>query len=583
MKQLSPTLLTLPATTTPLWRRRVATVDVVRVLTVVIVAALVLYPLFWMVLGSLQLNPMRGGFTLRAYERVFSSPYLPAVLWNTVLMAVGTTVAAVAVGVPMAWVIARTDVPFKRLFNLVALVPFITPPMVGAIAWSYLGGPNSGFLNTAWMALTGSTTPLVNIFTLHGMVLVMALNLTPYVFLLVSVSLQNMDPSLENAAAVTGAGPLRILFTVTLPLALPAIASSALLVLIQALEIFAIPATIGSPGGQYVFVTQIYRLLGGVPPRFNEAAALSMPLLLVCAAALWLQQRALGRDKSYTTVSGKAFRAQLVRLGRWRLPVLMLPALYLLLAAVLPYLVFLYGSVIRSSGLPVTSANLTTEWITRFFTGQASPMLWRAIGNSLMLSVGGATAGVLLATLCAYFTTRERWRGRCFLEFLALAPIAIPGAVIAVGLLWAYIRPPFQLYGTFTILFLAYITRYLPFGIKSVASVMLQVSPDLEKASVICGASWMWTFFRILVPVVIPGVLAGWMLMFVSMMRELSASVMLYTSNHETVAVALYLLWDEASFQYVSLLSLVLVAVSLASLALIKLLARFANPTGAIP
>ncbi|MCF3936143.1 iron ABC transporter permease [Acuticoccus sp. M5D2P5] len=554
--------------------------SLIRVATILILSVLVLYPLFWMLVGSFQPTPMRMEFSLRAYERVFTSRYLPEVLWNTGVMTVATTFFATLLGVPLAWIVARTDTPFKLLINLVAMIPFITPPMLGAIAWAYLGSPNSGFINVAWSGLTGAEEALFNVYSMTGLIVVMTLYLTPYVFLFTSIAMQNMDPTLENAAAITGAGPLRTTFTITVPLAMPAILSGAILVFIQSLEIFAIPAAIGSPGGIYVFVTQIYQLLLGVPPRFSDAAALSLPLLLICALALWLQLKIIGKDKSYTTVSGKTFRPKLITLGKWRYAALAYAGLYLILAAVLPYLVFIYGSVIRSSGLPITLDNLTLDYVIRFFTGEANPLIWRSIRNSLVLSLGGATIAVILAALCSYYSSRGKGRSKAYLDFISLVPIAIPGAVIAIGLLWAYIRPPFQLYGTLWILLIAYTTRYIPFGVKAVSSSIIQISPDLEKAAHICGAGWIRGFVTVLVPLLLPGLFAGWVLMFVSMMRELSASIMLYSSGRETMAVALYLLWDEASFQYVSLMALTLVAISLICIGLMRLVVKAGNPAG---
>jgi len=553
---------------------------VVRWLTVLVVSGLVLYPLFWLVLGSFLPNPRSFEFSFEAYVDVFTSSYLPKILTNTAIMSLGTTLGSTVLGVSLAWIVARTDAPYKALINLVALVPFITPPMVGAIAWSYLGSPNSGFINVAWMGLTGGEQPLFDIFTLGGLVLVMTLYLTPYVFLFTSIALQNMDPALENAAALTGAQPVRTTLTITLPLASPAIASGALLVFIQSLEILAIPAAIGSPGGHYVFVTQIYQLLLGLPPKFDHAAALSLPLLLVCALALWLQLKVMGKDRAYTTVGGKSFRPKPVELGAFKWVALAYTGLYLLLAAGLPYAVFLYGSFIKSSGLPLTPDNLTLEWVHAFFIERSNPMIWRSIQNSLALSITGATVGMVLAALCAYYTNRGEWRGKRYLDFVAIIPVAIPGGVIAIGLLWAYIREPFQLYGTLWIILLAYITRYLPFGVKAVSSSIVQVSSELEKAAHVCGANWLKSFVSVLAPVLIPGLFAGWVIMFVSMMRELSASVMLYGFNHETMAVALYLLWDEALFQYVSILSLVMVAVSLMAIAVVRRLAKAGNPAG---
>lgn len=557
---------------------RIATINsavMVQWACVVVVAILVLYPLFWLVLGSFQKSLTgEGGLTLDAYINVFTSPYFGDLVYDTAVMAVGTTVLSVLIGVPMAWIVARTDTPFKALLNLTALVPFITPPMVGAFAWSYLGSPNSGFINLFWMYVTGTSEPLFDIYTLGGLVLVMALYLVPYVFLFTSIALKNMDPTLENAAYTAGAGPIKTTLRITIPLAMPAILSGALLVFIQAIEIFAIPAAIGMPGRIYVFVTQIYSYLLGVPPKFAEAAALSIPLLVISGLALWAQIRVIGKGKMFTTIGGKAFRPRLVELGKWRYFALVFVVLYLMLSAVLPYLVIVYGTFIKSAGLAPTWEHLTFEHVRTVVTGGTFPMVYRSITNSLILSFGGATIAIILGAAVAYFINRGDWIGRRWLDFLALIPVAIPGAVIAIALLWAYARPPFDLYGTLTIIMIAYITRFLPFGVKAVSASILQVSEELEKAAFISGASWATTFRRILIPLLIPGLLAGWVLMFISMMRELSASIMLYSFEQETLAVALYLTWEDGVFAHVCILSLIVVVLSLGSIAIVGAMAR---------
>ena len=550
-------------------------VTVVRALCVIVVAILVLYPLFWLVFGSFQKSLTgEGGLIFDAYINVFGSNFFGDVVYNTAVMVLGTTVLSVLFGVTMAWIVARTDTPYRTLLGLTALVPFITPPMVGAFAWSYLGSPNSGFINVFWRFITGSPDPLFDIYTQGGLILVMSLYLAPYVFLFTSIALENMDPTLENAAYMAGANPIKTTFLITIPLAMPAILSGALLVFIQAIGSFAIPAAIGMPGRIYVFVTQIYSYLLGVPPKFAEAAALSIPLLVLSGLALWAQIRAVGKGKMYTTVGGKAFRPRLVELGNWRYVALAFVGLYLVLSAVLPYMVIIYGTFIKDAGLAPIWDNLTLEHVRTVVEGGSFPMVYRSITNSLTLSLGGATIAISLGALVAYFINRGDWPGRGWLDFLTLIPVAIPGAVISIALLWAYARPPFDFYGTMTIIMIAYITRFLPFGVKAVSASVLQVSEELEKAAFVSGASWMMTFRRILVPLIIPGLLAGWVLLFISMMRELSASIMLYAFNQETLAVALYLTWEDGVFAHVCILALIILFLSLGSIAIVRAMAR---------
>lgn len=544
----------------------------IRFLTVAVIAVLVCYPLAWLVVGSFQTGGPGGPFSVTAYRQVFSALNFREIVWNTIWLGVGSVVLSLCFGLPLAWIVGRTDTPFKGFINLVALVPFITPPIVGAIAWSYLGGPNAGFLNVWWEMLTGSGKPLFNIFSLGGLIWAMALYVTPYVFLITSAALKTMDPALEHAAVIAGASPLQTAVRITLPLVTPAILGASVLAFVQSLEIFAIPAALGIPGNVYVFTTQIWRTMIGVPPRFDRAAALAMILVAVSALVLFCQRRFLAGGREYTTVAGRAARPCVIALGRWRYVALAYAGLYLLMSAGLPYLVLAYGAVVKRRGLPPTWSNLTLANLTGVFAG--SPLVARSIGNSLLLSVLAATAGMALAMVAAYIVvkTRSRWRG--LLDLITFLPIAVPGTVIAVGMVWAYLRPPFSLYGTLWILAIAYVTRYLPLGARTVTAALVQIHQDLERSAEITGARWITMFRKILIPLVLPSLGAGWILMFVSSMRELSSSIILYSSGHETIAVALFLLWDDGHFELVSVLSLILAVISLASVLLVEWVLR---------
>lgn len=535
-----------------------------------VIGGLVLYPLFWLFLGSVKPNPASPGFTLDAFVAILNADYMGEVLRNTAVMSVGVTILAVLIGVPLAWIVGRTDTPFKEYINMIAILPFIMPPVVVAVTWAYLGTPRVGFVNLFWKWLANTNEPLFNIFTMGGLIFVMALSLAPYVFIFSVTAFQNMDPTLENAAHVSGASQLQTTLRITFPLAAPAIVSGALLVFIQSLEVFAIPATIGVSAGIYVFATQLWRMMIGIPPHFSHAAALSIPILFVCALALWGQTKALGKSAKYTTVGGKSFRPRLVQLGRWKWAALGFAGFYLLVSAILPLLTLIYGTFISNRGRPPVPEYLTLGHLREMLSGEGGAVILRSIGNSLFLSVTGATIGIALTAVVAYFVVRSRWKGRAILDFLALIPVAIPGAVIAVALMWAYIRPPFNLYHTIWILLLAYITRYLPFGVKAVSNSITQIHEELERAASVSGANWGVMFRKILVPLALPGIVAGWIILFVSMMRELSASIMLFSSNNEVIGTILIQLYDEGLFAHVCILSLIIVVLSLGSVALVR-------------
>ena len=425
-------------------------------------------------------------------------------------------------------------------------------------------------MNLFWKWIAGTNEPLFDIFTMGGLIFVMALSLAPYVFIFTVTAFKNMDPTLENAAHVSGANQWQTTFRITFPLAAPAILSGALLVFIQSLEIFAIPATIGVSGGIYVFATQLWRMMIGIPPNFSHAAAMSVPILLICGLALWGQTKALGRSAKYTTIGGKSFQPRLVQLGRLKWVALGFAGTYLLVSAILPLLTLIYGTFISNRGRPPTLDFLTLEHLREMLFGDGGDVILRSIGNSLFLSFIGATVGIALAAVVAFFVVRSKWKARGTLDFLALIPVAIPGAVIAIAMMWAYIREPFNLYHTIWIILLAYITRFLPFGVKAVSNAITQIHEELERAAAVSGANWFVVFWRVLVPLAMPGIVAGWIILFVSMMRELSASIMLFSSNNEVIGTILIQLYDEGLFSHVCILSLIIVILSLGSVALVR-------------
>jgi iron(III) transport system permease protein len=297
---------------------------------------------------------------------------------------------------------------------------------------------------------------------------------------------------------------------------------------------------------------------------------MSIPILLICGLALWGQTKALGRSAKYTTIGGKSFQPRLVRLGRLKWVALGFAGTYLLVSAILPLLTLIYGTFISNRGRPPTLDFLTLEHLREMLFGDGGDVILRSIGNSLFLSFIGATVGIALAAVVAFFVVRSKWKARGTLDFLALIPVAIPGAVIAIAMMWAYIREPFNLYHTIWIILLAYITRFLPFGVKAVSNAITQIHEELERAAAVSGANWFVVFWRVLVPLAMPGIVAGWIILFVSMMRELSASIMLFSSNNEVIGTILIQLYDEGLFSHVCILSLIIVILSLGSVALVR-------------
>jgi len=480
----------------------------------------------------------------------------------------------VIIGTALAWAVVRTDMPGRRLVELASIVPFISTPLTGALAWILLMSPQTGLINQAWRFISGSGS-IFNIYSIWGIIFVEALYEAPLVFLLVAGALRSMDPTLEEASLSAGAGTARTTLRVTLPLVAPAILAGALLVFILAAEQFAVPAVLGTPAKIRVLTTSIWEAQSVYPPRDGLAAALSVTLLVIALGGLWLHRRLLGA-RSYTTVAGKAARPRRIQLGAFRWALLAVCVSYLLLAVVLP-IVTIFVSSIRT----IWTADFRWEQFTLANYSRVLfdyPAAERAIVNSLGLAIFGATATILLCALIAFLSQRARLPGHRILDTLTMLPMGFPGIVLAVGLLHAWITPPFVLYGTIWILFVAYLTRYLPVGVRSVSASLAQIHPELEESSLASGATWLQTFRYVTLPLLKPGLAAGWALLFVAFTRELSASILLYSPRLEVLSVVIYDLYQEGGFRTLSALTTLQVLIAMSVLAIARAMTRL-DPT----
>jgi iron(III) transport system permease protein len=580
---VSRSALSLPASPAanapPHWRiARARLGDPATVIMVVAAATLlflVLYPVFWLFYGSFSYGEQGVGAAL---ARLWQLPGLARAATNTLWLVAGTVPLAFVFALPMVWITARTDTPLKGVIEIAALIPFITPPLIGAVAWSLLAAPRTGVINVFARTL-GATAPVLNIYTLGGLIFVMSLYLSPYVFLTVKAVMSRMDASLEDASLICGGGVGKTIWHVLIPLGLPAILSAGILVLTRALEEFAIPGVLGAPSGIYTVTTYIYyQAVSYIPPHYEVAALLATGLMGITAFCLGLQARLLGGGRRFTTVSGKGHPPRLLRLGRWRYVTLAYALAYIALTVVLPYLVLIYAAFITQWGRPPTFSNLTLANVVATFDPELS--VRQGLANSLLLAFAGATAAALLTLIVSYIITSGRpWIAHP-LDFVSAIPLAMPGPVIAVAMLWAYLNPPFVLYGTLWILFIAYVTHYLPYGVRTITGSFRQISPEFERAAAVCGAGRVTGFRDILFPLVRRGVLAGWLLMFVSMIRELSSSIFLYVPGNETVAVSMLEMWQEARFSNVAVLALVLVGIAVIVVILVRRLSGSAYLTG---
>jgi iron(III) transport system permease protein len=531
-----------------------------RSLPVWVVTALALVLLMALPLGWLASVSVTGehGLTAAHYLNAFTDGPLRKALWNTVVMALWVGLASLAVGAPLAWLTARTDLPGRGLIRALVLASFVTPPFLGAVAWVMLAGPNAGALNKLWRAVTGAEGALVNIFSMPGLVFVVAIYTVPYVYIMLANTLELVASDLEEAASILGAGRLAVARTITLPLVLPALASGFILAVLQALALFGSPAILALPAGFHTLTTQVWGMFH-YPPRAEVAAAISIPLLLATALLLLVQKRLLGR-RGYAAVGGKGGQRRRIPLGVWRYPALLAGLAIMACAVVLPYGILAKAAFSRAWAQPLTWDNLTLgHWAFTFLEYSATKA---AIVNTLELGILTACVGAGMAAVLAYVARRKIIVGHQLIAFLALAPVVIPGVVLAVALFIAYTRPPLLLYGTLWILFIAYVTKEMPVGYGQSDATFRAIPAELEEAGRILGAGRLRVLGEITGPLARSGVIAAWCFIFIGVIRELSASIILFTPDTKVMSVVIFDLKEEGQFGAIAVLGLFMLAMT---------------------
>lgn len=545
-----------------------------------IIAFLSLSPTLMLFYGSFRSKPLgvpSAEFTLAHYLHAYTDPSTYELLFNSFVFAAGSSLLATLLAATLAWISIRTNAPCRKFFELTAIIPNIFPPVMLAVSWTVLLSPRTGLINRLLMQLLSLDEAPFNLYSLWGMIFVEALITTPLAFLLVSASLYSMDPSLEESARVAGSNNFQIARRITFPIIRPALLAAVMLNFVRAIESFDTPAIIALPARIEVFTTKIYReAVGAFPPNQNLAATYGVSLLLVTMLFVYFYRRLTKRSERYVTVTGRGYRPTIIDLGRWRYPAAGLALLILSLIVVLPFLVLIYVSFISYVHVPGAK---TWELLTldNYRANLADARTYRALQNSLFLATGGATLCMLLAALTAWVTTKTKVAGRGFIEALTFIPWAFPGTALAIGLLWTYVYVPLPIYGTLWILLIGYITRFLPYGLRAMTSTIVQLHDDLPQASMACGAGFMTTFRRILLPLLRPGFIAGWIILATIFLREFSMSIFLYSPGSEPLGPLLYHFYVDGNLGPMCSLALI---VSVVCIALI-LIARRIGKVGA--
>ncbi len=529
-----------------------------------IIGFLSLYPTFFLFYGSVMDAPLGvpGHFTLQNYVRAFGDPEAYPLLLNSFIFGFGAAGLSVIFALALAWITIRTNAPFRRLFELTAIIPNILPPILVSISWVMLLNPSNGLINGLFVKILALEKGPFNIYSMAGLIFVEALILTPLAFLIIAAALKSMDPSLEESAKTLGSGELGVMSRITFPLMRPAILAAATLNFVRAVESFDTPAIIALPARIEVFTTKIWReALGSFPTNHNLAATYGVGILMIALLFVYLYRRFTPQVESFSTVTGKGFRPHQIDLGKWKYLASAVAFLLLLLLVVLPILVLLLVAILPYYHVPTwqTWNNLTLDHFRYIW---ATPRVHRAFANSLFLALLGATVCMLLASLASYITVRTKLAGRGILEGLVFIPWAFPGTALALGLLWAYIDFPIPVYATIWIILIAYVTRFLPYGMRAVSSTIIQVHKELEEASVACGAGFLATFRRVLIPMMRPGVMAGWIILVTIFMREFSATLFLYSPGSEPLGPLLYFLYLDGMRGRVAAIGLVISVIS---------------------
>jgi iron(III) transport system permease protein len=518
-----------------------------------VAAVLVLYPVFFLLQAALDVgDPQMRPPTAYGFDNFSGIFQYPQILLNTLTVSVAATVMALVFGFVMAWILTRTNVPGRHLFEQLMAVPYYLTPLLGALAWSLLGAPESGFINQIWRAL-GGTGHLIDINTPYGIAWVMALFEGSVAFVMIAAVMKSMDPALEEASQIMGASRIRTMLRITLPLVVPGVLGAAIFVFAEMLGSFAAALVLGTPSRYYVITTAIYQLVQQYPPKIQIAAAMGVSLFAVMFFMLFLYRRIVMAG-SYVTITGKAFRPRVADIGPLRYLLLGICLLYLFAAVGLPLVTLLYASLQKIAVAFPAAENWTLE---NFRVAVTMNAVRSALGNSLLLGFATATIGVVLMGLLAWLIYRSRLPGSGLIEYVVMFPQAVPRLVFAFGLMWAWVVFPIPIYGTLWLLLIAYLTVFLPLGVRTIAGVMLQIDKSLEECAQMCGASWAFRVRTVTIPLLVPGLVAAWLLLFIASIRELGASILLMGPHSKVITPSIVESWFGTSSELTAALALI--------------------------
>ncbi len=533
---------------------------------IAIVGFLTVCPVVMLILGSFSEGLSAfGAFTTAKYVQAYTDPAFADILLNTLVFVVGSAVVATLLALFLAYLNTRTNIPGKFLFQIISLIPMMVPHILFAASWVLLLNPSNGMMNLFLRQVFGWEGAALSIYTLTGMILVEGLLDLPIAYLVIAPAMSAFDVALEESSRVCGAANLRTLTRITLPVLRPAILAAATLVAVRSLASFAVPSVIGMPGRIYVLATHIYRVVAtGYAADYGQAAAVGMSALIASITLIFLYRHLTRAGERYVTISSRGYRPTVIDLKGARYPLFGIVALISLILIVLPVLVLFYTSVVPYSMVPSARAFAMMSW-KHWIAVLEDPVSLLSLKNSLILGVGGATLGIVLAFFVSYVIVKVRTKASGLLESLSFLSFSFPGIVVGIGFMWFFVRTP--LYATIWALLIGYIATYLPYGIRPLTSAFVQIHSHLEESSRVCGGGPLTTMRRIVLPLLVPGIVSGWILMATMFVRELSLSVVLSRPGTEVLAVQILRFSEDGLWGRLSALGIIMIFISTALVA----------------
>lgn len=553
-------------------------------------AILVIAPIFSLVAGAFSLSRLPNEFSLDNigfdnFYAVWIEQRIDKVIWNTIIYVVGATIFGIFTAALLAWLVERTDMPGKMWIYAGVPLGIAVPGILHAIAWVLLLSPRSGFVNRAYMDMTGSSVPLFDIYTMGGLIFAEGLRLVPVAFLMLVPLMRSMDPSLEEAAAASGASPLRATRRITLALLLPGVLAISIFQAITAIENFEVPGILGMPVNLHVFSTRVFNLIDniGTIPAFGQANAAAVFYLAIALVISFFYLRLVRHSERYSIITGKGYTPRKVRLGRWRKPALVLSLIFLFVTIVLPFLVLLFVSFVNYLRPPSWEAfaSMTTKHYETVFN---QPRVARTLINTILVTLLTATTVTIVSFVISYIIVRTRFAGRYALDMLSFLPHSIPGIVLGLALFWLFMQfdqlTGASTFGSIYALVLGFTILFLSYAVRAMSVAMIQVHPDLEDAAKLSGAPPWRIALRIFGPLLLPTLVGIWIYVAMLSVRFISLPLILSQGgSNEVLGVMIWSLWDNGNISSVGAIGIMLMAFMFA-LALVMRFVGFNNQRG---